>query len=278
MNDVVCIGPATMDLTAFVNEFPLPDEITLAHWYRLFCGGSSANVSVGLSRLGVPTGLISKVGKDSYGKTVLNMLRSERVDVSHVVISQKTSRAIILLNERGEKMIVADTACMLKSEKELPVLYVQNAKALYLGECYVEVAEKALDITQNMHQIVRLKNVHIASGLNLEKIFSNADYVIMNEKAYNRMKDSYENIIVTKGVTGCYYVKEDITVNSFSVNTIDTTGAGDAFCAGFICKLLEKSPITEALQFGNAAGAVATTKYGAMESMPSKKEIALLMG
>lgn len=278
MNDVVCIGSATMDLTVLVEEFPSSDEIRLACWCKEFCGGSSANVSVGLSRLGLDTGLVSKVGKDQYGTTLLNTLISEGVDVKNVKISGETSKTIVLLNKKGEKMIVADTACVLKSEKELPVSCVQNAKAVYIGDCYLSVAEKALDIAESIHRIVRLKNVHVSSGLNLEKIITGSEYVIMNEKTYNSMKDEYENFIVTKGVNGCYYVKDDITVKGFSVDAVDTTGAGDAFCAGFICKILERSFVEDALQFGNAAGAVATTRYGAMETMPSKKEIELLLG
>lgn len=278
-NDVMCIGSAAVDSVFLLKEFPSPDEISLAHWCKQFCGGSSANVAVGLSRLGLYTGLISKVGRDPEGVILLNRLISEGVDIRAVKISGKTAKTVILLNERGEKAIIADTDCVLKTGEELPQASISNAKALYIGDCFLPVAEKAVDAARKMGitSFLRVRNVHLSFDLNLENVISNADFVIMNERTYSLIDKRNENFIITKGKKGCYYVKEDVTVEGFPVESVDTTGAGDAFCAGFIYQILRGSSVKEALRFGNAAGAVSTTKYGAMDSMPSKREVESLL-
>ncbi|KYK35799.1 MAG: carbohydrate kinase family protein [Theionarchaea archaeon] len=278
-NDVMCIGSAAVDSVFLLKEFPSPDEISLAYWCKQFCGGSSANVAVGLSRLGLYTGLVSKVGRDPEGVHLLNRLISEGVDIRTVIISGKTAKTVVLLTEKGEKAIIADTDCVLKTEEELPQASISKSKALYIGDCFLPVAEKAVDTAREMDikSFLRVRNVHFSFDLNVEDVISNADFVIMNERTYSMIDKRNENFIITKGKKGCYYVKEDVTVEGFPVESVDTTGAGDAFCAGFIYKILRGGSVKEALHFGNAAGAVSTTKYGAMDSMPSKREIESLL-
>ncbi len=275
--DVVCVGSAAVDTVYLVDNFPSPDEITLAQWCRHFCGGSAANVAVGLSRLGVRSGLISKVGEDEEGKELLKRLISEGVDVSGVTISQKTARTTVLINRKGEKAIITDTEGVLKNKNDIREDYVKKAAILYIGDCFVPVAEKVVEMAGKKLKVVRIKNVHVCPGIDVGTIVSGADFVVMNEKTYAQYKGKEENVIVTLGEKGCLYVKERLEVPGVKVDSVDTTGAGDAFCAGFISKILEKRPLEEALRFANAAGAVSTTKYGAMDSMPSRKEIELLL-
>ncbi|KYK31493.1 MAG: carbohydrate kinase family protein [Theionarchaea archaeon] len=278
-NEVVSVGSAAMDSVILLPDFPSPDQISVAHWCRQFCGGSSANVAVGLSRLGVYTGLMSKVGTDQEGVELLHRLGSEGVDIRAVKISGKTARTLILLTERGEKTIIADTECVLKSEEELSEKYILEAKYVYIGDCFLPVAEKAVRIAGNftLTSVLRVRNMHLPFDLDLKKVISQADFVIMNEKTYSHINGTYDNFIVTRGKKGCRYVKDDISIEGITVNPIDTTGAGDAFCAGFISQILNRRPIEEALYFANAAGALSTTKYGAMDSMPSQTEVESLL-
>lgn len=274
MSNVVCIGSTTMDILVLVPQFPVIDQITLAEWKKEFCGGSSANVAVGLSRLGVYAALVSKVGKDIDGDTLLYTLGSEGVDISAITTSGKTANSIILVNKIGEKMIIADTDCVLETADEVHPEDI-TGDALYVGECFLPVAEKAINIAQKkgMKIFLRMKNIHISSNLYMDELIENSNFVIMNEKTYSFINADYDNIIVTRGKNGCYYPEKDITVKGIFVNAVDTTGAGDAFCAGLIHHVLNKHPLEDALQFATAAGAVATTRYGAMESMPKKGEI-----
>ncbi|MBU7014290.1 MAG: carbohydrate kinase family protein [Theionarchaea archaeon] len=279
LNDVVCIGPAAVDTVFLVKEFPVSDEISLASWSREFFGGSSANVAVGLSRLGFYSGLVSKVGRDSRGVGLLSKLISEGVDIRKISICDKTAQSVVLINEEGEKVIVADTQCALRTEEDVPAGYLAKSRALYLGECFLPAAAKAVEraLEEGLHIFLRLKNVHLSFLLDLERIVRNADFVIMNEKTHAQMKETRENFVITRGKRGCYHPAEDIEVQGMSVPCLDTTGAGDAFCAGFICQVMEGKSVPEALRFANAAGAASTTRYGAMDSMPSLSEVESLL-
>jgi ribokinase len=274
MSNVVCIGSTTMDTMVLVNEFPVVNQITLAKWSKEFCGGSSANVAVGLSRLGVDAALVSKVGTDKKGVSLLQILVSEGVDIRGVTTSGRTAETIILVNKTGEKMIIADTACVLEKAEEVCPQYI-TGDALYVGECFLPVAEKAVDIARKnkMKIFLRVKNVHISPDLHVDALIGNSHFVIMNETTYSSIDTEYHNVIVTKGKNGCYYPEKDIKIEGTPVDTVDTTGAGDAFCAGFIHHIMEGYLLDDALRFATAAGAVATTRYGAMDSMPKKREI-----
>ncbi|MBU7017736.1 MAG: carbohydrate kinase family protein [Theionarchaea archaeon] len=275
-NDIVCIGSAALDFVFLLDTFPVPDQISLAHWSKQFCGGSSANVAVGVSRLGLYAGLVSMVGRDSEGVLLLNKLISEGVDIRGVKIAGKTARTVVLLDKNGEKTIIADTECVLKRSDELPVSCIQGAKALYIGDCFIPVAEEAVNLAQEMGitSFLRVKNVHASFGLDLERVMNRADYVIMNEKASALIK-GHDFTIVTRGKKGC--TCGDIEIEGIPVNSQDTTGAGDAFCAGLMYQIVKGNSLEEALEFGNAAAALSTTVYGAMDSMPSRETVESLL-
>jgi ribokinase len=278
-NEVVCIGSTAMDLMIEVDSLPSPDQISLAAWTREFCGGSSANVAVGLARLGVHAGLISKVGRDREGVTLLSRLISEGVDIRFVNTVGKTSKTIVLLSERGEKTIVADTAGILSSKDRVPLQALHGAQALYIGECYLSLAEKALGYTQkkDILSFLRLKNIHFSSGLDPTGMIFGADFVLMNEKTYavfsSHISNPPENLIVTRGNKGCAVPSRNIIIEGLPVNAVDTTGAGDAFSAAFIHGLISSDSLEKALQVANTAAAFSTTVYGAMDSMPTTGQV-----
>jgi ribokinase len=86
-------------------------------------------------------------------------------------------------------------------------------------------------------------------------------------------------VIVKQGEGGCLVATQDamVQVAGFAVDTVDATGAGDAFDAGFICAILEGKPPAEAALFANAVGALTTTQFGAQTSQPSRKQVENLM-
>lgn len=278
-NEVMCIGSSAMDLVVQVDSFPTPDQISLAAWSRELCGGSSANVAVGLARLGLYTGLVSKVGRDREGVLLLNTLISEGVDIRFVNITGNTSKVIVLLTEQGEKTIVADTHGILNSEKMLPLHALHEIQALYVGECFLSVAEKALNFAteKGIITFLRLKNIHLKAGLNLTGVISAADYVLMNEKTYAVFVEDNpvipDNLVITQGSRGCRVPTQNLNMDARPVTSVDTTGAGDAFCAAFIYAVLTKSPLKKALHFANTAAALSTTSYGGMDSMPTLEKI-----
>ena len=88
-----------------------------------------------------------------------------------------------------------------------------------------------------------------------------------------------KTVIVTLGANGALLVTEkQIThVPTFKVDVVDTTAAGDAFIGGLAVALLKDMPLEEAVRYGNACGALATTKFGAQPSLPTADEVEQLL-
>ena len=87
-----------------------------------------------------------------------------------------------------------------------------------------------------------------------------------------------KNVVITLGSKGLFFKNrsEEIWMNAFRVNVIDTTAAGDAFLGALASGLSENKPIREVLRFANGAGALATTKLGAQPSLPHRRELDML--
>jgi ribokinase len=93
------------------------------------------------------------------------------------------------------------------------------------------------------------------------------------------LKRGAQRIIVTLGANGALIVTNETTkhIPSFQVNVVDTTAAGDAFIGGFACALLQNKSLEEAVRYGCACGALATTRFGAQPSLPTKEEVERFM-
>ena len=87
------------------------------------------------------------------------------------------------------------------------------------------------------------------------------------------------NVIITLGPKGLFFKNrnQELWMNAFRVNVVDTTAAGDAFLGALATSLSENKPIQEALKFANGAGALATTKLGAQPSLPTRKELEVFL-
>jgi ribokinase len=87
------------------------------------------------------------------------------------------------------------------------------------------------------------------------------------------------NVVITLGPKGLFFKNrfEELWMDAFRVNVIDTTAAGDAFLGALAAGLSENQPIQEALKFANGAGALTTTKLGAQPSLPFKKDLDLFL-
>ncbi|MFA4910934.1 MAG: PfkB family carbohydrate kinase, partial [Desulfobacteria bacterium] len=91
MLDVISIGALNIDLIAMVSRFPVADEEVAVQDLEIFHGGSAANVAVGVSRLGHSSGFVGVVGSDQFGEMLIEGLKKEDVDVSHLIRTEGNS-------------------------------------------------------------------------------------------------------------------------------------------------------------------------------------------
>ncbi|MFH1444992.1 MAG: carbohydrate kinase [Nanoarchaeota archaeon] len=272
--------------------------------FHPYPGGAPANFSVALARLGFRSKLIASVGKDFFGDMLVDTLKNENVDVKNVKRSEgKTSLAFVELKRGVPKFIFYRDADLDIKDNDIDERAFINASAFHFGSLSLtdETIRNTLFSclnTARMHGALVSFSPNIRSDLwgnNLNKHLYRAlefvDVLISSESEFKYMfgsrtmeqvsrEYSIKKIAITRGENGCIlYLNHDgidgktIEHYAFPVDAIDTTGAGDAFAAGFICSLLNSKDDSDSVHFASAVAALSTTKKGAMPALPTKKEV-----
>ncbi|CAI6050471.1 Ribokinase [Paenibacillus sp. JJ-100] len=312
MLDVIAIGEVLIDFT--------PAEPSAGGNEQFECnpGGAPANVAVALSELGVKTAFISKVGEDRFGSLLHETLLNKGVDVSGLSFTSQanTTLAFVHLDEKGDRSFSfyrkpgADTFLSLQ---DVPLKQVEHCRLLHFGSLSM-THEPARTATRTA--VVKAKeagallsydpNIRFSLWETKEEAKQN---ILWGMKYTDILKISEEElsfitgttniekgalelqqqfgitvIVVTLAEKGCYYrlPAHEGYIPGFSVQAVDTTGAGDAFMGCLLFKLLESEmPLSQITQdqiystliFANAGGALVTTRKGALQSMPTTNEI-----
>jgi len=295
----VVFGSVALDIIIPLNEIPVGrDQTTTVRGFVSDVGGSAANVAIALSRLKVSTAFSGKIGGDYGGRKIVERMLDENVDISSVVIDEElqTPQSIVLVGKNGEKRIIVllreNPALSLSSPSEIDWSLIDESKIVYIGEVFVEVASTIASYAKSRGKWIIYRPITPYAKMGFEKlgpIINNVTTLILNEINWNILKktvptlDSPKNlldlgpkeIIITKGSKGVkVYTKEEIfEVPSFKVKAVDTTGAGDAFVAGFIKARLKGKPLREAVKYALAVAAITTTKLGVRTSLPSVEQV-----
>lgn len=276
-------------------------------------GGAPANFAVGIARLGLEVAFVGKVGNDSFGSFLEKKLADEGVVTDFMVKAssdERTALAFVSLDENAERdfLFYRNNAADLKlSFNEIQLDKIKKAKYLHFGTVSlsenpcrdavfktIEKCKKAgvkicfdpnirLDLWENekefreiLDKALNYTNIIYPSKEELHFILD--DTSLDNQEAIKQlMKKIPINIVALKlGKDGCLIKQRDdffLTLPSFDVPLLDTTGAGDGFNAGFIYALVEGLSLEEAGIIGNAIGALVVQKKGAMTSLPTREEL-----
>jgi ribokinase len=296
--DVVGFGALNVDKLYQVNKIAKEDEEAYIKDLTLSCGGSAANTIVGLSRLGLKTGYIGKVSNDPEGKLVLNNLKNEDVNTNGIIIGEgRTGSVMGYVDLSGQRALYVDPGVndLIKSE-EIKVEYLKDVKILHLTSfvgASIKAQETLLEeLPANMTVSFDPGMIYAEKGLGyIKKILERTNILLVNEEElkilitndYRTFEDrikalmEYEIdlIIVKRGDKGCYFINnnESYYVKAFQVNCKDTTGAGDAFNAGFIYGLLEGKKLYNSCILGNYVAARCVEEIGAINGLPNSSNI-----
>jgi fructokinase len=277
-------------------------------------GGAPANVAVGLARLGHHVGFMGQVGDDEFGHFLADTLSSNAVDIGGLRFSTqaRTALAFVSLLAQGEREFMFyrhPSADMLWRSEDVDPAYTANSRIFHYGSISL-IHEPSRSATLTALTSARRNGALLSYDPNLRlslwpspdaartgmltgwqhaeivKVSEEELLFLSRESTLERAISSLwhphlQLLVVTQGKDGCTYFTSETTghVPGFSVPTVDTTGAGDAFVAGMLSGLLtanltlEKSVIEHALTLGNAAGALSTTQIGAISSLPSREAV-----
>ena len=276
-------GNINIDITLYVKELPRPGSETLASRILKSGGGSAANTAVALSRLGVPARIIGCVGTDTEGEDALEDLRSEGVDTTHVKrTSAPTGRVYVMVDAHGERTMIAFRgANNLLAPSSVDADAVMRALWVHVSGGKRDVGLAILKLASKAGIPTSYDPGRAAYGApedELAPLLGRVDVLLVNELELNALQSRNLPlpglVVVKRGAKGSEVLVDGdvISAPAFKVRVTDTTGAGDAFNAGFIAGLSYGLSLYETLVFANAVAAIKVTREGARSS-PILKEV-----
>ncbi len=285
-----------MDLVALTARLPSPGETVRGDSFRMTPGGKGANQAVAGQRLGAAAVMVGCVGSDLFGASLLDGLRGAGVDTRHVrVIDERPSGvALIGVDANGENAItvVAGANAALSPDAALPPIQDGVHAVLVQLEIPFETAAAALARARERGILTVLDPAPAPSRPFPAGLFE-VDVATPNQseaEAITGIRVDSESsaraaagvlhtlgvgtVILTMGERGVYVSGERFyAVPAFRVDAIDTTASGDAFAAAIAVALAEGQPEEEAVRWAAAAGALAATRRGAQEAMPTRADV-----
>ena len=270
-------------------------------------GGAESNVAIGLRRLGVDVGWLGRVGDDALGERVTREIRAEGVDVVGIVDAQAPTG--LMLKERPSPSSTAvfyyraGSAGSRLQPEDVPADWIESAELLHVSGITALLSDSARECLLASVSRARAAGVRVSFDVNyrstlappdvagplLRTIAESADLVFggadelrllfpeadANEAADRLVRGGCREVVVKHGADGAAVHSSGAVVKApgFSVEVVDTVGAGDAFVAGYLSALLEKLDVSERLHRANACGAMLCMTPGDWESTPTLSDV-----
>ena len=295
---IVVLGSINMDLVGAVSRFPSPGETVLGGDFYTAPGGKGANQAVAAARMGASVRMIGRVGTDVFAPTLLDNLRANGVDVTGVTQDPDAPSgvAMVLLDASHENRIVVLSGANMRcddTQVDAAALALQGADALMLQcELPSAVSLEAARIAREMgirvvwdpapadafppeaHKLVDVLTPNQAEATALTGT-DVTDAASAESAARAFVQRGVRAVVVKLGEAGASYLSDADSgyIPPFEVDALDTVAAGDAFGAAMTCALAEGKPLPDAVRYGAAAGALAATRPGAQEAMPTRSEV-----
>ena len=304
MYNVVTTGIMVADIIVKpVNRFPDKGTLDLIDSAEMFSGGNAMTVAINMSKMGLNAAVIGKIGNDPLGDFLVNCLKNYNVTTAGVVRSDEaqTSASVVISSDDGERSFLhckgANGKLRLKDVNfdlinQTDIVFVTgsfimndfdgNDTVEFLKECKHLGKTTALDVcwdsNANTDWLINDAMPYIdlfMPSIDEAKMIAGTEDV--EEMAKIFIEHGAGSAIIKCGSDGCY-IKEDkdkagVKVKAIYVeNAVDTTGAGDSFCSGFLAAYSKGYNLYECAEIGNAVGACCVMKKGATSGTLSFEE------
>jgi ribokinase len=288
---IAVVGSANIDLTTFTDQFPKPGETIFGQKFDLGFGGKGANQAVAARLCGADVFMVARVGSDLFGPATIENFKKLGIDTTHVKQVEGLSSGVapIFVEPNGQNRIL-----VVKGANDALNAAVVDAAAemLKAADCIVLQFEIPLETVYytvafaRKHQIRCILNP--APGQPVEmRALADLDYFIPNESeaetvtglavrnvegakksAEQLLAGGIRRVIITLGANGSLLAGRGISehVPPFSVKSLDSSGAGDAFIGSFAVFLADGVPELEAVRRANLYAGLSTTGVGTQKS------------
>jgi sugar/nucleoside kinase (ribokinase family) len=290
MPEVIVLGDATIDIVAQLESYPLPggDVQPLETIAKL--GGTSLTTAVMLARLGVEAALIARVGPDMFGDYILAQM--EREGLSNRWMERDpsvlTGLVYVAVTPGGQRTLFGGAGANRNlAANALATDEITRSHWLHVTS-YNVLDEHSLDATMRTMRVAHGAGVPVSLDIGLApvrlapeplaRVADGADVLFPSEDS-GEVSHHGRTVLRKRGAAGCTILTDHarVSVPAFRVPVVDTTGAGDAFDAGYIAGQVRGLDVRSSTLLANACGAAAVTVLGAGNALPGRDVVLRLL-
>jgi sugar/nucleoside kinase (ribokinase family) len=285
MSQVACVGILVADAIGRpIDTIPEKARLQLFDQMELHVGGCAANTGIALAKLGVDVSVIGKVGHDGFGDFLIKAIGRWGVNTDSIVRCEEasTSFTFIMVSSDGERRFLHTIGANATfTDKDVNMRAVQDAKIVHVAGSFLM---PTFDGVQTAKVLKAARKAGVRTALDtayndrvkdwlgkIKPCFPHLDWFmpsieeaekISGRKDFREMARFFReggcrNVAIKLGREGSYVLTDDeeAHVPIYKVKTVDTSGAGDCFAAGFLCGILKEWSAEESARFGNAVAA-----------------------
>lgn len=286
--DLVAIGHTAFDYIIQINQFPNPNSSTAINKMKTLFGGAAANVAVIAANLGVKTSLVSAVGNDFLESDYKTRMDNLNINTESMIIieNEKTPTAFVITDSNNDQISYfywGAASCFKKSDP--PSDIISKSKSVHLATGDPVFNKKCGELAYQYGKLISFdpgQDLHMYSVRELKDVLKMVDILFGNHHEINRilhmMKMDVNElrsfgpkiIVKTMGKDGSIiYSDEKIKIDALITETLDPTGAGDSYRAGFLRSYLNNEELDRCGRFASAVASFIVESEGCQTNIPN---------
>jgi sugar/nucleoside kinase (ribokinase family) len=303
LKKVLCAGEINVDLVLQgYSEFPVPGKEVLVEDFAMVLGSATAIMAMGLARLGTPVAFVGRVGDDVWGRYCLGDMAGRGIDLSRVIkggglktgvtvsITSPTDRALVTYLGAINALTgadVPDAAMSGLDHLHVSSFFFQEGLRPDLPGLFARARRAGLTTSLDtgfdpsgrwdggLREMLRETDVFFPNEVELRALTGREDPA----DGLRELENGRTLVVAKLGRSGAMALAgtEVVHVPAYPAETVDTTGAGDSFNAGFLHRWLAGAPLVDCLRLGAACGALSTRGLGGTASQPTLDEAEALV-
>jgi sugar/nucleoside kinase (ribokinase family) len=278
-------------------DFPAPGREVLVREFAMVLGSATAIMAMGLARLGTPVAFVGRVGDDVWGRYCLEQMAGRGIDLSRVVRGGGLKTGVtVSITHPGDRALVTylgaistltgadvpDTALLGLDHLHVSSFYFQEGLRPDLPGLFARARRAGLTTSLDtgcdpsgrwdggLRETLGETDLFFPNEVELAGLTGTRDAAL----GLRRLDNGRTRVVAKLGTDGAMTLDGGTVVHvpAYSVDAVDTTGAGDSFNAGFLHRWLQGAPVTECLRLGAACGALSTLGLGGTAAQPTLAE------
>ncbi len=291
MSKIVCIGVAVMDQIFRLEQLPLTAGKYFAEDYIEVGGGPAATAAVTIAKLGGEVEFWGRVGSDEIGERILAELNEAGVNTQYVkkIKASPSSISAVMVDQFGERLIVSRPVPEMDPDPSwLPLERIASQDAVLADSAWPSGAEIILK-NARANQLPAILDADSNRDNKFSKLIAVASHIIFSENglkassglseivpALQKIRKAGHRLVgVTQGELGTFWLENDQLHHqtAFSVEVVDTLGAGDVFHGALALAIAEQQAIPKAIQFASATAALKCRLPGGRAGIPDRETV-----